>query len=188
MALEKIYPKNPILTVQLEMIERIQGSKGSISSRNLKAYFIRPENSVFFILISGFLKSLPVPEKEGKQTSDYEDAIKLYISKLNLAYIERVLKEVRKESLRSAAEVLYFNKQVKNFDEKELYTDKMIPYIDFKRKVLEPILKPPKQVHRHETVDFMHELIYLFFSRESPRSFEKYAEETAKMNESKQKV
>jgi hypothetical protein len=140
---------------------------------------------VFFILISGFLKRLPVPEKEGNQTSDFEDAIKLYISKLNLAYIETVLKEVRKESLRSAPEVLYFNKLVKSFDEKELYTDKVIPNIDFKR---EPNEEPPKQVHRHETVDFIHELINLIFSRESPRSFEEYAEEKSKMNESKQKV
>jgi hypothetical protein len=50
-----------------------------------------------------------------------------------------------------------------DFDEKELYKEKVIPYIDFERIPRKPGEKPPKQEHRHETVDFFHRLINLIF-------------------------
>lgn len=92
-AYKEKYPQNPKIMVQLEMVSAI---KNSISSRNLKAFFLRLENTALFVLISGFLKRVPVPEKESRQTSHYEKAIEQYISKLNLDYIEAELeREVR---------------------------------------------------------------------------------------------
>jgi hypothetical protein len=92
-AYKEKYPQNPKIMVQLEMVSAI---KNSISSRNLKAFFLRLENTALFVLISRFLKRVPVPEKESHQTSHYEKAIEQYIAKLNLDYIEAELeREVR---------------------------------------------------------------------------------------------
>jgi hypothetical protein len=80
----------------IEEIVKIQ------SSFNLKAFFIRTENSVLFLLLSRFLRKLPSSEREGPQSEEFKDRIEEYHKKLDLDYIEQELSQVRSKSLSQA--------------------------------------------------------------------------------------